>query len=83
MSAPLHLVEVDTANKAEYDDMATKNAVHVTDMTAEDRAYELKRALEADPGIPVKSLRFAQLTGMMMIVCMCGGDAGEFQMVPS
>lgn len=62
-------LEHDDAN-----DKALPTQVH--DMSAEDRAYELKKALEADPGIPVRSLRYLQLVGMMLVVCMCGGDAG-------
>lgn len=69
-----------------YDDKATlppqeevdvldKN--NVQDMTAEDRATALKLALAADPGIPVRSWRMVQMTLCMLVVCMCGGDAGE------
>jgi hypothetical protein len=79
MSAPLSATHEDFETaKVDHDQPPVKSVVHVQDMTAEDRAYELKRALEADPGIPIKSFRFLQLAGMMLIVCMCGGDAGGF-----
>jgi hypothetical protein len=67
----------------DHDDAPEKNVpITVHDMSAEDRAYELKRALEVDPGIPVRSWRFLQMTGVMLIVCMCGGDAGKSSSTP-
>ncbi|WWC88262.1 uncharacterized protein L201_003169 [Kwoniella dendrophila CBS 6074] len=48
----------------------------VAEMTAEDRATAIKLALKADPGIPKNSPRMVQFVFMILVVCMCGGDAG-------
>ncbi|WRT66050.1 uncharacterized protein IL334_003002 [Kwoniella shivajii] len=59
----------------EIEDLTLK-ADQVHEMTAEDRAAALKLALDADPGIPVQSWRMVHFVAMMMVICMCGGDAG-------
>ncbi|WWC63036.1 uncharacterized protein I303_105635 [Kwoniella dejecticola CBS 10117] len=48
----------------------------VGDMTAEDRVTAMKMALTADPGIPPWSWRMVHFVLMMLVVLMCGGDAG-------
>lgn len=65
---------------AQQEDVEILDKNNVQDMTAEDRATALKLALAADPGIPVKSLRMVKMTLCMLVVCMCGGDAGMFHL---
>ena len=48
----------------------------VRDMTYEDRATALRMALEADPGIPVATLRYLKFQLMILAICLCGGDSG-------
>ena len=77
LSTPHDIQESHEMDKVDDLQAPIKSVGHVQDMSAEDRAFELKRALAADPGVPVRSLRFLQVACTMLIVCMCGGDAGK------
>ena len=61
--------------RREEGDILNKGTVH--EMTAEDRNTALQLAMQADPGIKVFSRRMLILVLMLLVVCMCGGDAGE------
>lgn len=62
-------------------ELVMKGAVH--DMSPEDRATALQLAHEADPGPNVWSLRYLRFSLMLLVVCMCSGDNGEYSMRPS
>ena len=54
----------------------------VRDMTVEDRATAIRLAIQADPGIPVKSLGFIKFQLMILAICLSGIDSGEIILSP-
>jgi hypothetical protein len=73
-----HLEEGQPDNKIDTVAAVMKGGVH--DMTVEDRATALRLAHEADPGPPLGSLRHIQFVFMILVVCMCSGDNGGFDL---
>lgn len=77
-----HLEDTTTNNNHNNNKEGSNSSDHHNDVIAlprslEDREREYRDALAVDPGFNLWSFRGFQFIGLVLSICLCGGDSGE------